>query len=507
MLKYSINSIQIIKSIATYLVCLSTYGAFSQSAEKQIIQIEKMEYGYNANIVEATNGFAPNYNFRVILATDDAIAEKMKQSILSAINARWNAVALNPQLKLRQIDNLFNSSNFKTKLRNRKNGSWHLFFQIIDNGPYPITDKKKNVFSNVFDTGPLFESLDNAPYHMRFKALIVDGNNESVIFSNEMMVEMQRSLVPDGKILLRKIPALTESFLQAFDKAVQIFFSSTPQKELKLEVTPACLFLDVDKTLEKVQKLNFVAKNDSLIEQLQLKQEWIIQKTKIRKTKRVNNFGNNLFNTSLTLLSSLETDKIRAIRYLAKFGFMDVNDNVSYFCEIPFIEETREGKERELTRDSNGNKSYNTYLKGQSSTNRFIDPKQISYLIRGKDTIGHFKIIIGNSIDSKNHFSQSWDGKNESSISKIPEFWNNSSSEQNGTTPYILEGELYKIPFVIENSKAGNQTDLEINGQEMTTLKIYNKKPVFGLLYSTPTDEKVFNILMMLSTLRFNSIL
>ena len=71
----------------------------------------------------------------------------------------------------------------------------------------------------------------------------------------------------------------------------------------------------------------------------------------------------------------------------------------------------------------------------------------------------------------------------------------------------ILEGELYKIPFVIENSKAGNQTNLEINGQEMATLKIYNKKPVFGLLYSTPTDEKVFNVLMMLSTLQFNSIL
>lgn len=78
---------------------------------------------------------------------------------------------------------------------------------------------------------------------------------------------------------------------------------------------------------------------------------------------------------------------------------------------------------------------------------------------------------------------------------------------QNGTSPYILEGELYKIPFVIENSKAGNQTNLEINGQEMATLKIYNKKPVFGLLYSTPTDEKVFNVLMMLSTLQFNSIL
>jgi hypothetical protein len=508
MLKNSVNNNGIIKSIASYLLCLLTYSTFSQSAEKQIIRVEKMEYAYNSNIMKSTNGFASNYNFRVILATDDLVAQKMKESILSAIKGRWNAVVLNPQLKLSQIDYLFNSPNFKTKLKNKNPGSWHLFFQIIDNGPYPITDKKKNVISNVFDSGPAFESLDYAPYYMRFKALIVDGNNESIIFSNEMMLEMHRSLVPDGQILLRKIPALTDSFLQAFDSAVQNFFSNSPQKELKLEVMPACLFLDVDKTLAKAQKLNFVTKNDSIIEQLQLKQEWIIQNSSVKKIKRVNNFGNNLFNSSLTSLTGLQTDKIRARKYLAKFGFINKNENVPYFCEIPFTEETREGKEREVTRDSNGDKLYNNYLNGESSITRFVDPKQISYLIRDKDTIGSFKITIGDRADFKKHFSQCWDGKNESSISTIPEFWNNSTSEQNRyATPFILEGELEKIPFVIESSKAGNQMDIEINGQEIMTLKIYNNKPVFGLLYSNTPNDKMLTVLMMLSTIPFTSIL
>ncbi|MNR65081.1 hypothetical protein D3C85_1879870 [compost metagenome] len=63
------------------------------------------------------------------------------------------------------------------------------------------------------------------------------------------------------------------------------------------------------------------------------------------------------------------------------------------------------------------------------------------------------------------------------------------------------------MPFIIENSKAGNQMDIEINGQEIMTLKIYNEKPVFGLLYSNPTDEKTLSLLMMLSTMPFNSIL
>ena len=90
----------------------------------------------------------------------------------------------------------------------------------------------------------------------------------------------------------------------------------------------------------------------------------------------------------------------------------------------------------------------------------------------------------------------------------MPEFWNNSASEQNKyISPFVLEGELNKVPFLIENSKAGNQTDIEINGQEIMTLKIYNTKPVFGLLYPNSADEKMVNILMMLSSIPFNSTL
>jgi hypothetical protein len=507
MLKSSINSIRIIKSFAKYFLCLLTYCAFSQSAEKQVIRVEKMEYVYYPYIAASINGFNSSSNSRVILPTDSAIAEKMKQSILSAINNRWNAVILNPRFEMTEIDHLFKTGKFKTKLKNKISGSWHLFFQVYDNGPYQITDEKKKLFSNVFDSYPAFESLDYAPYYMRFKALIIDGSNGSEIFSNEMMVEMQRSSVPDDQILLRKVPALTDSFLQAFDDAVQKFFSSTPQNELKLEVTPACLFLDVDKNFAEAKKLNFVTKNDSVVEQLQLKQEWIIQKTRTQKTKRVNHFGDNLFNSSLTALTGLGTDKIRAMGYLTKFGFIDTRENAHYFCEIPFIEETREEKEREVTRDSNGNKSYENYLNGESNTIRFVDPDKICYLIREKDTIGSFKVKIIDSVTPTKHFSQCWDGKNESTISTIPEIWNNPSSNQNRqSTPYILEGELYKIPFVVEKSKAGNQIDIEINGKEITTLKTYNNLPVLGLLYSTPIDEKVFTVLMMLSTLPFNSI-
>jgi len=343
---------------------------------------------------------------------------------------------------------------------------------------------------------------------MKIKALIVDGSNESVIFSNEMAIELQRTTVPDGQILLRRVPALTDSFLQAFDKAVQLFFSESSQKELKLEVTPACLFLDIDKTLAEAQKLNFVSKNDSVIEQLQLKKEWAIQNNRTEKTKRKNNFGNNLFNTSFTLLTGMETDKIREMGYQTTFGFTDLNEKSHYYCKIPFTEERREGKSREVSRDSYGNKSKDIYLNGESSVSRFFDSMQIIYLVREKDTIGSFKITIGNSPNYKNRFSQCWDGKNESTITAMPESWFNTSPEQNrDAMPYILEGELYNVPFAIEKSMEGNQLDITIKNQETATLKTYNNLPVFGLLYSTPMDEKVFSVLMMLSTMPFNSIL
>ncbi|MBP6620183.1 MAG: hypothetical protein KA188_08025 [Leadbetterella sp.] len=463
-----------------------------------------MEYAYHYNIIESINGFAPNYNSRIILAKDDIVAEKMKQSVLSAINNRWNSVVFNPQWKINSGFLLNKSQRFKTKLKKGIPGSWHLFFQVIDNGPYVIGDEN----SSLFRTLPSLETLDNARYHMEIKALIVDGSNESVIFSNEMTIELQRTVVPVGQLLLRKVPALTDSFLQAFDSAVQNFFSNSPQKDLKLEVTPACLFLDVDKTVVNSQKLNFITKNDSVIEQLQLKKEWIIQSPNTQKTKRKNNFGNNLFNTSFTLLTGMETDKIREMGYQTTFGFVDVNEKAQYVCKIPFTEQRREGKSREVTRDSYGNKSKDIYLNGESSVSRLFDPKQIIYLVREKDTIGSFKITIGNSPNYKNRFSQCWDGKNESTLTAMPETWFNTSYLQNrDAMPYILEGELYNVPFAIEKSMEGNQLDITIKNQDTATLKIYNSKPVLGLLYSPPTDEKVFSVLMMLSTMPFNSIL
>ena len=492
-----------IKKFAILLLCLLSLGVHSQSKEKPIIRVEKMEYAYNSNISESSNEFEPIYTSRIILAKDEVVAEKMKQSVVSAINNRWNSVVLDPKWKMNTEFLFHKPPKFKTKLKKGIPGSWHLFFQVIDNGPYPIDDEKTHPFQSF----PAFESLDYAPYYMKIKALIVDGSNEAVIFSNEMDVQMQRTQVPLGQILLQRVPALTDSFLQAFDKAVQLFFAETPQKELELNVTPACLFLDVDKTLTTAQKLNFISKNDSVIEQLQLKKEWIIQNNKTEKTKRRNNFGNNLFNSSLTLFTGLETDKIREMGYQTTFGFTDLNEMAHYYCKIPFIEQRREGKEREVTRDSNGHKSYETYLNGELNVSHFIDPKQMIYLIREKDTIGSFKITIGKTPNNKNQLSQYWDGKNESTITTIPESWIANIFNQNSyTSPYILEGELFKTPFIIEKSLAGNQVDINIKDQDVATLKIYNNKPVFGLLYAPPADEKTFTVLLMLSSLPINSI-
>lgn len=504
MIRYSIHSIKIKETLSAFLVCLLTFSVHSQSAEKQIIQVEKMEYAFNPNVVEAYNDVGPIYTSRVVLANDASVAEKMRLSVLSAINNRWNSTILNPKWDMNS-GFLFNKPpRFKSKFRKGIPGSWHLSFQVIDNGPYPIEEK----YSSPFRTFPTLEDLDNTPYHLKIKALIVDGSNESVIFSNEMTIELQRTEIPVGQLLLRKVPALTDSFLQAFDSAVQNFFSNSPQKELKLEVTPACLFLDVDKTLVNAQKLNFVSKNDSVVEQLQLKKEWIILNSKTVQTGRKNNFGNNLFNSSLTLLTGIETDKIRDRKYQTSFGFIDNYDKSLYYCQIPFVEEIREGKSREVSRDSNGHKSYENYLNGESSVSRLFDPKQIIYLVREKDTIGSFKIIRENLSNYSKHNPQCWDGKNESTITAMPESWFNISYQQNReATPYILEGEIYNVPFVIEKSMEGKQIDIKIKDQDTATLKIYNNKPVFGLLYAPPTDEKLFCLLMMFSSLPFNSIL
>jgi len=482
---------------------LSTCVAYSQSTEKQIIRVEKMEYAFNPNLVERYNEVGPIYTSRILLANDPSVAEKMRLSVLSAINNRWSSIVLNPKWDMNS-GFLFNKApRFKSKLRKGIPGSWHLFFQVIDNGPYPIDDKHLSPFK-LF---PDLETLDYAPYNLKIKALIVDGSNEAVIFSNEMTILMQRNKVAVGQILLQKVPALPDSFLQAFDKAIQQFFLEPSQKELTLEIVPACLFLGVDKALHEAKKLNFVSKNDSIIEQLQLKKEWVIQKSTTIQIGRKNNFGNNLFNSSLTLLSGLETDKIRERKYQTTFRFIDLNEKSRYYCQIPYSEETREGKSREAMKDNNGNKSYSNYLNGDFSVARSFDPKKTLFLIREKDTIGSFRFVSGNSPNYKSRISQCWDGKNESSIVDIPESWIAMIYNQNNyTNPYILEGEIYKTPFSIEKCLAGNQVDIQIKDQYIGVLKIYNNRPVLGLLYVPIPDEKVFTALLMLSSLPFGSL-
>ena len=493
-----------LKYFTSLLFFILTHLIFAQSEEKQLIRVEKMDYVYYPFIAESIDGSQSMANRRVLLASDTVVANRIQESIRLAINNRWNATLLEPNLVVDEIDMVFRTGKFKTKLKNKIPGNWHLFFQVYDNGPYPITDEKKSFLSNMFYPNQTFESLDYKPYNLRFKALIIDGSTGSEVFSHEMLLELQRTAVPDGQILLRRLPALTESFLEAIDKAVNVFFSSNPPQKLTLNVTPACLFLDVDKTLEGAQKLNFVTQNDSIIELLQLKQKWTVNNFQNKKTKRVNHFGDNLFNSSLTLFTGISTDKIREKAYEANLGFVDMTDNSKYFCSIAYTIETREEKFRESFRDSDGQKSYSNYLSGNQYSSIILDPNKKIYIIREKDTIGSLKIRTKNQFEKTKHFSQSWDGTNESSLSPIPENWNNAYADPNiHPSYYILEGELATIPFVIEKSKEGNQLDIEIKNQEVATFKIYNNLAVTGLLYSNSIDEKIFEVLIMLSSLPF----
>jgi hypothetical protein len=487
--------------LLTSLLFLYSLHTFSQAGEKQIVKVEKMEYLYNPTLFETSNSSSTNNDYRVILATDTIVAEKMKKSILSAIDKRWEATFLNAKWEIEQMNSYGKLPKFKTKLKKGLPGSWHLFLQVIDNGQFPLTDKNENPFE-----GPQsFESMDYSPYYMQIKVLLVDGGNETVVFSNELTLEMHRSAIPEGQLLLRKIPALTDSFLQAFDNGIQKLFAPPAQNDIKLQistVTPACLYIEEDEKFKNAKKLTFNIKQDSIVELPVLQQSWIIQEIKTQKTGRVNNFGNNLFNSSLTLLTGLSTDKIRAKRYVATLGLKDLNQKLHYSCQIAFIEETREETERETDRNTDGSKSYARIGNGIVQKKRYADPKQNAFVLQEKDTIGHFKIRLGNRASSKEHFSKCWDGKNETSISPMPEFWNNIAVAQNiSSEPFFIEGVLYNLPFVIENSKAGNQLDLEIDRQEIATIKMSNNRPVEGLLYKNTTDPKTLQILLMLSTL------
>jgi hypothetical protein len=187
---------------------------------KAIYKVAQMEYAYDPQIIGYANGTIGRAN-RVVLPTDSLIAAQMKQSFLKAIDSRWNAQVQETNWDLKKVNPWKDAPKFKPKLKSKEPGSLQLFFQVFDNGPYDISGK------NSWITGipPAFESLDTAPYNLRLKVVLLDGANGETVFSNEMNVEMLRTAIPAGQLLLRKVPGMTASFLQAFDSAMLVFLA------------------------------------------------------------------------------------------------------------------------------------------------------------------------------------------------------------------------------------------------------------------------------------------
>jgi hypothetical protein len=55
------------------------------------------------------------------------------------------------------------------------------------------------------ETPSAIQSLDNAPFTF-IKVVLLDGANGATVYSNEMSLAMRRTIIPDDRLLLRKVP-------------------------------------------------------------------------------------------------------------------------------------------------------------------------------------------------------------------------------------------------------------------------------------------------------------
>ena len=483
---------------ASVYFCVIIYPAIAQTDVKPLIWVEQMEYVYDPQI-ESQSMYGTN---RVILPTDTIIAEQMKQSVLKAIAGRWNGEIQNAHWDLNRLSSWKNVPRFKPRLNTDQPGGWQLFFQVFDNGPYPIN--RKNSFFNTPTTPQSFESLDTMPYNLQVKAALLNGANGAIAFSQEMNVEMKRTTLIDGQMLLRKVPGSTASFIKAFDSAVGVFFGNTPVSLLKLPLVPVFVFFKDDSLMEKTIPLNFKVTGDTLVEEPTLQEQWTVQKLTTKKLGKKNKLGNNLLGTTFTLITGVGTERVDAWKYLATIEFKDVNDNKQYTCNVPYNIEERQDRTREKTFNPDGSKSYGTDLTGQATNRKFVDPNNNAYFMEGTDTVGYFHIKFGEAKDFIDQFTQCWDGKDSASIINMPEYWNNNNAAaEMGVLPVFLEGSLYNHPFMIQNSRAGNQLDLMADGQLIATLDINYERPSRGFLFSQPGDSRLLKAMLMLSSLPF----
>jgi hypothetical protein len=451
---------------------------FYSNSQQPVLSVQRFEYIYlpNTDVIFE----------KIVFASYDTLKKKIETSFAKAIQDRWNVTMQEARLSVKPLS-LFSWSGtprFNTKLKDKQPGVWYLFLQILDRSGSPFDDTDSS------ETGEL-----------ELKCKLVNGSNDSVILDRILSVIIYKTTVPKDQVVLTKLLAYPADFVNAFDSIATWLFQ--PEYEIRKSVwlKPACVFIDtkIPVELEPIKQLQF--KSNS--EQIELLTEpgllFQTQGPEYKKTDVHHNTGGNIATGAATIFTGVNINKAKVNEYLADFAFEEKDS--TYHCIINYAERVVAERKREITRDSDGSRSYSLSSKSYTLDARHIIPGYSNAITLNNDTLAAFDITYKTNAKERYSYTRFWDGTDSATITTLPNEWNNKTEDDN----IIITGKIEDSSFVMKTASETTRKEFYIN--DKLVMIVYGKKyPSKALLFQSLSARqlKAFTILSALPYSYFN---
>ncbi len=449
------------------------------NSQQPLLTVQSFEYIWQRDFAAMSASGAP----RIIIALDDSVKLLMKNSFARALKNRWNIVLPEISFSVKPLPFLANRPKFKTSLKEKDPGKWHLFLQLYDKGDYLDQTADRDTFATTLE----------------LKCRLVNGANDSIILDRALTVNIYKEPAPPDQVLLKRVPAFPASFIVGFDSIAIWLFQSEPVAQRSLRLKPACLFQQTAIKESPLAELHFKT-NTSGIDHITspvfyFNRSW----PKYEKMDTRRNTGGNAAGGVFTLLTGIHSGKSRSFEHKADFEFKE-SDTV-YHCLINYVEEETAERQREKRVEDNGTKIFSMKSTDYTFLRRYIDSAFLNVVTIGEDTLATFRVQYAATAGSPQNYTQMWDGSDTATVGSLPPEWRNTEMEAD----LIISGKMEGNSFLMKTSKETRVKEFFLN-DKLATIIQGNEKPAKGFVFRpvSPRQLKLFTILSSLPYSYFN---
>ena len=451
--------------LIVFILFLSQIG-YSQ---QPVLEVKSFDYTWQGG----------NGELHVILALNDSVKLRIKNSFAKAFKARWNVELPSVIISAKPLPLLVYKPKFKPQLKEKQPGKWYLFLQIYETG---------EVYDPRSDIDPVFTELE-------LRCKIINGANDSVITDKTLTVKVLKNATPPDQVPLKRLPAYPDSFVQGFDSIATWLFEPEQISQKTIHIRPACIFQQTVYADKPVNKLTF--QRDVLgIHQLAAPVFTLEPSSpKYEKTGIKRNAGGRSIGGAFTMLTGIGSSKTKYYNYKADYGYRDKDS--TWHCMIGYVEE--ETADRERVRNNDG--SYSMQSSDYRLFARYMDAHVQNVITRNGDTLPVFKIANKTDAFALTSYDHMWDGKDSTSVVQLPIDWNNKTTE----TDLVISGKAGKDAFTMKTWKGKRIKEFYINDHLVATI-LGRFEPISGQVFHPLSAHqlKTFTILSSLPYSYFN---